>query len=239
MPNDATVEDIMKAYLMGWRMGLKAFAVYRDGSKAAQPLQTGARRGGRTSGSDAPLRRRLPATRASETHKFSIAGHEGYLTYSMFENGDLAEIFVRMSKQGSILAGLLDAFAIAISIALQYGVPLAKLVPKFAHSRFEPAGFTSNKDILVATSITDYMFRYLAMRFLPSEELADVGVSFSRAEHAPDVPAPQAILEKGGSVSKSREATDAGTICRACGGMMVQTGSCKTCIECGGSNGGC
>ncbi len=174
MPAEATVEDIIQAYTMGWKLGLKAFAVYRDGSKAAQPLTTG---GNKKLGSKTkPIRERLPATRASETHKFSIAGHEGYFTYSMYEDGRPAELFITMSKQGSILAGLLDAFAISISIGLQYGVPLKDLVKKFSHSRFEPAGFTDNKDIPVATSITDYIFRYLAMRFLGQQDLEDLGI---------------------------------------------------------------
>ena len=122
-------------------------------------------------------RRKLPTTRPSETHKFSIAGHEGYLTYSTFEDGGLAEVFIRMAKQGSTLSGLLDAFAISISMALQYGVPLDALAHKFIYSRFEPSGFTENPNIRIATSIVDYIFRYLAKRFLPKESLEDFGMS--------------------------------------------------------------
>jgi len=175
MSSDTTVDEIMQAYTMGWKLGLKAFAVYRDGSKSAQPLTTaGTKSGARKE--EKPMRRKLPPTRPSETHKFSIAGHEGYLTYSMFENGEVAEIFIRMSKQGSTLAGLLDAFAISVSIALQHAVPLKTLARKFVYGRFEPAGFTENPDVQVATSITDYIFRYLSLRFLSSSDLDDIGV---------------------------------------------------------------
>ncbi|OGY98647.1 MAG: ribonucleoside-diphosphate reductase, adenosylcobalamin-dependent [Candidatus Liptonbacteria bacterium RIFCSPHIGHO2_01_FULL_57_28] len=237
MSHEATVEDILQAYTMGWKMGLKAFAVYRDGSKSAQPLTTGARR---EAAKAKPLRLHLPPTRQSETHKFSIAGHEGYLTYSMFENGDLAEVFIRMSKQGSILAGLLDSFAIAISVALQYGVPLRDLVAKFSHTRFEPAGFTNNRQIPGATSIIDYIFRYLGIRFLSFEDQEDLGITPAVQElpkettTAVPVAAAMAVADK-----RKTAPVLAGTICKACGGMMIQTGSCKTCIQCGTSNGGC
>lgn len=243
MSSETTVEEIMDAYLSAWRLGLKAFAVYRDGSKAAQPLVVGSGGNARRLKQDEPIRRRLPATRQSETHKFSIAGHEGYLTYSMFENGDLAEIFIKMSKQGSTLAGLLDTFAIAISIALQYGVPLITLVQKFSHGRYEPSGFTTNPDIVVATSITDYIFRYLAMRFMNAAELQDLGISTPPAIGDESVEedkgktkevAPPAQLEK-----PKASVIYADSVCRACGGMLIQTGSCKTCIQCGTSNGGC
>jgi ribonucleoside-diphosphate reductase alpha chain len=256
MSHTATVEDIIQAYTMGWKMGLKAFAVYRDGSKAAQPLTVGDRK---KQGLAKPVRRHLPRTRQSETHKFSIAGHEGYLTYSTFETGELAEVFIRMSKQGSILAGLLDAFAIGISVALQYGVPLGDLARKFSHSRFEPAGFTGNKDIPVATSVTDYIFRYLALRFLPQEELEELGIASANghtlAAPEPIVQEKKSTPEVTVSVSASPvtatlasvkplehvRATPvlAGGVCRACGGMLIQTGTCKTCIQCGTSNGGC
>ncbi len=260
MPNEATIDDVMKAYTMGWKLGLKAFAVYRDGCKAAQPLTVGERK---KLGSAKPVRRHLPRTRASETHKFSIAGHEGYLTYSTFEPGELAEVFIRMSKQGSILAGLLDAFAIGVSVALQYGVPLSDLVGKFSHSRFEPSGFTGNKELPVATSVIDYIFRYLALRFLPIEELNDLGVASATGNSlsAPEpmmekheaAPAPVQVAVAPVQVShpvatlasvkplerKSATPVLAGGICKACGGMLIQTGTCKTCIQCGTSNGGC
>lgn len=256
MPNDATVEDIMDAFMMGWKLGLKAFAVYRDGSKAAQPLVT--RQIKEDQKMPTVVRRRLPPTRASETHKFSIAGHKGFLTYSMFEDGSLAEIFITMSKQGSTLAGLMDAFAIAISIALQHGVPFKALAKKFVYSRFEPAGFTENPDIQIATSITDYIFRYLALRFLPKEELEEIGIeppaghieSAKVREVSASTPQEEDLVVKadakdsnesmpGHSIKSNGDLIYADSVCRQCGGMMIQTGSCKTCIQCGTSNGGC
>lgn len=247
MDSSATVDDILQAYTMGWKMGLKAFAVYRDGSKSAQPLTTSAKR---EIAQPKPMRRRLPDTRASETHKFSIAGHEGYFTYSMFEDGGAAELFITMSKQGSILAGLLDAFAISVSIGLQYGVPLKDLVRKFSHSRFEPSGFTTNKEIPVATSITDYIFRYMALRFLNQQDLEDLGVvsanhheleAPAKADPAPIRTAVQVRAAADPPAENKQKAGPvlAGSVCRACGGMLIQTGSCKTCIQCGTSNGGC
>jgi len=260
MPAETTVEEIYEAYMMGWRWGLKAFAVYRDGSKSAQPLQTTSH--GKKEGKEqlafgmGATRKRLPTTRFSETHKFSIAGHEGYLTYSFYEDGKLAEIFIRMSKQGSTLAGLLDVFAISVSMALQYGVPLRDLARKFIYSRFEPAGYTENPNIQIATSIADYIFRYLALRFLNDEELDEFGmtkvsvegegVSVPEAPKSFDKPKLQISLNGNGNgngkVSSNGHGNGSalfGTICKNCGGMMIRTGSCMTCIQCGSSNGGC
>ena len=247
MPNEVTVDEVMQAFIMGWKLGLKAFAVYRDGSKAAQPLVTAIKK--KAPQVAKPVRRHLPDTRTSETHKFSIAGHEGYLTYSSFEDGGLAEIFIRMSKQGSTLAGLLDAFAIMASTALQYGVPLSALVRKFSYGRYEPAGFTKNSDIQVATSITDYIFRYLAIHFLSDTELEDLGIGVARKEIANppekaqlktasqvDVPITNTVVAE--TISE-KPAVYADTVCRVCGGMLIQTGLCKTCIQCGASNGAC
>ncbi len=252
MPQETTVDEIIEAYTMGWKLGLKAFAVYRDGSKAAQPLTTAGTPLVKKEEVRA-LRRRLPATRPSETHKFSISGHEGYLTYSIYEDGTLAEIFIRMSKQGSTLAGLLDAFAIAVSIALQHGVPLKTLANKFVYGRFEPAGYTENPDIQVVTSITDYIFRYLALRFLPSSDLDELGIKAPSKEIAAMTKresvarqkqewqltdqAPPIMMNIFGSGSLGLVYAD--SVCRACGGMLIQTGTCKTCIQCGTSNGGC
>lgn len=232
MSNDATVQEVTQAYMMGWKMGLKAVAVYRDGSKAAQPLQTMTGITKAAAKSTDPFRRRLPATRPSETHKFSIAGHEGYLTYSMFETGELGEIFITMAKQGSTLSGLLDAFSITISIALQYGVPLKTLAEKFSYGRFEPAGFTKNPDIQVATSITDYVFRYLALRFLSREDLDGLGIKGApKEEHE--------VVSEASPLTARQEIHYADSVCKVCGGMLVRTGTCKTCIQCGTSNGGC
>ncbi len=244
MPNETTVEEIMKAYIMGWKLGLKAFAVYRDGSKAAQPLTTSTGQGGKREEKPTAYRRRLPATRPSETHKFSIAGHEGFFTYSTFDNGDCAELFIRMSKQGSTLAGLLDAFAITVSIALQHGVPLKTLVRKFAYTRFEPAGYTENPAIQVATSITDYIFRYLAFRFLSQDNLDELGIKAPPKEvealtRAVESGAVQKELPLANGLNGSKSVVYADSVCRECGGMMVQTGSCKTCFQCGATSGGC
>ncbi|MGE4606984.1 MAG: vitamin B12-dependent ribonucleotide reductase, partial [Myxococcota bacterium] len=173
LPNDATVEDIAQAYIEGWKLGLKSLAVYRDGSKRTQPLNSS-----RSAGQDAssenegedeqvdwrPDRRKLPDERAAVTHKFTIAGHEGYLTVGMYGDGKPGEIFLRMAKEGSTVSGLMDTIAQMTSIALQYGVPLQALVDKFSHTRFEPAGFTNNRSIPIAKSSMDYVFRYLGSR---------------------------------------------------------------------------
>ncbi|MBI5220951.1 MAG: vitamin B12-dependent ribonucleotide reductase [Candidatus Liptonbacteria bacterium] len=237
MPHEATREEIFDSYMMAWRLGIKAFAVYRDGSKATQPLNTsqGQKSLAKSAEPATPtvFRRRLPPTRQSETHKFSVAGHEGYLTYSMYEDGAPAELFIRIAKQGSTLSGLLDAFAIAISLALQYGVPLKALAHKYIHSRFEPAGFTENPDIRIATSILDYIFRYLALRFLSDEDLVEFGMqrhSLNDAANGDRAPEVKPDMEDG---------IPAETVCRKCGGIMQRTGTCLTCRQCGTSSGGC
>lgn len=240
MPNETTVEEIMEAYIMAWKLGIKAFAVYRDGSKSAQPLVTSTGKGGaakpqQTVMSLGPVRRHLPPTRGSETHKFSIAGHEGYLTYSIHDDGEVAEIFIRMAKTGSTLAGLLDAFAITVSMSLQYSVPLKELARKFIYGRYEPAGFTDNPQIQIATSITDYIFRYLAIRFLNEENLAELGINGYAATPAETLPP----VNHAPKIVATQATVFADSVCRACGGMMIQTGSCKTCLQCGTSNGGC
>ena len=190
MPKEATADEIMSTYIQGWKLGLKAVAIYRDGSKRSQPLSTNKNnkdtssdsekkqklqgRGlGQTRADDRilfdgrPRRKRLPATRQSLTHKFDVAGHEGYLTVGLYENGKPGELFIIMAKEGSTVGGMMDAFGTAISMALQYGVPLQTLVDKFSHQRFEPSGITANRDIPFAKSIIDYIFRWLAMEFIP------------------------------------------------------------------------
>jgi ribonucleoside-diphosphate reductase alpha chain len=177
MPKDSTVEDIANAYFWGWELGLKAIAIYRDGSKQSQPLST------KSEGKKAeeaaaaktvetivykPRRERLPDTRSSVTHKFSIAGHEGYINVGLYPDGRPGEVFITMAKEGSTVGGLMDSFGTAISIALQYGVPLEVLVNKFSHTRFEPMGHTTNPDIRIAKSLVDYIFRWLGLTFLDS-----------------------------------------------------------------------
>jgi ribonucleoside-diphosphate reductase alpha chain len=193
MPAEATVDEVAEAYITGWKLGLKAIAIYRDGSKRTQPLNVG-KAEQRVSSQQSPLterralaadspidefrphRRKLPDERRSITHKFDIAGHEGYITVGIYEDGNPGEIFVSMSKQGSTISGLMDSFATAISYALQYGVPLQFLVDKFAHMRFEPSGFTKNPQIPYAKSIVDYLFRWLASKFLDEQAKHDAGV---------------------------------------------------------------
>jgi len=168
MPKDATVEDVGEAYMEGWRLGLKALAIYRDGSKGGQPLTT--KKKSKKSAKDlvsAPRRERLPDTRQSLTHKFSVAGHEGYITVGLYPDGRPGEMFITMAKEGSTVGGMMDCFGTAISMSLQYGVPLEVYVKKFSHTRFEPMGHTKNPDIRIAKSIVDYIFRWLGITFLP------------------------------------------------------------------------
>ena len=189
LPNECSVEDIMDAYVQAWKMGLKCVAIYRDGSKRSQPLNTRKNADGEVKSeveplkkriteleteveklrreAGQPLRRRLPETRTALTHKFDIAGHEGYFTVGLFENGQPGELFITMAKEGSTIGGLMDGIGTLTSLALQYGVPLEALVKKFAHQRFEPSGFTKNPEIRNAASITDYVFRWMAIQFIP------------------------------------------------------------------------
>ncbi|MBZ5605447.1 MAG: vitamin B12-dependent ribonucleotide reductase, partial [Acidobacteriia bacterium] len=179
MPEESTVEDIMNAYTESWRLGLKAVAIYRDNSKRVQPLSSGTAKGAKESTPAMvkveekivyrPVRRKLDDTRSSVTHKFSIGGHEGYITVGLYDEGTPGEIFIRMAKEGSTISGLMDSFATAVSLALQDGVPLKYLVDKFSHVRFEPSGWTGNQQIPYAKSIPDYIFRWLAAKFLGAE----------------------------------------------------------------------
>jgi ribonucleoside-diphosphate reductase alpha chain len=186
MPEAATPDEIETVYLEGWRMGLKAIAIYRDNSKRSQPLMTGKKKdkelelaapvAASAPSEPKPYRRRLPAERTAITHKFDISGHEGYITVGLYPDGTPGEIFLKMAKEGSTISGLMDTFATTVSVALQYGVPLHDLVHKFAHVRFEPSGFTSNPEIPIAKSIVDYIFRWMGSRFLPPEERANLGL---------------------------------------------------------------
>ena len=192
MPELSTAEEIAKVYIDGWKLGLKAIAVYRDNSKRSQPLNMKREGGDAATTASAtpevqtvykPMRRRLPDERASITHKFNVGGHEGYLTIGMYEDGTPGEIFLRMAKEGSTISGLMDSFATAISLALQYGVPLKDLVNKFSHLRFEPAGFTGNRDIPMAKSLVDYIFRYMATKFM-SQTDKDAGWHHQPTAHS-------------------------------------------------------
>ena len=210
MPGESSVEDIAQAYVDGWELGLKAIAIYRDGSKSSQPLNTKKDEGkGEDRGADAslseppaalaaplpaearPVRRRMPDTRQSVTHKFDVGGHEGYLTVGLFDDGQPGELFITMAKEGSTIGGLMDVIGTQASMALQYGVPLESIVKKFAHMRFEPSGWTGNADIPQAKSIPDYIFRWLGMQFIPgyreenSPRFRSTGESPSPAPAAP------------------------------------------------------
>jgi len=190
MPESATVEDVEKIHYEGWRLGLKALAIYRDNCKVGQPLSN-AKPGKKTAEVEKvveyrPVRKRLPKKRPSETVSFTVGGAEGYLTASSYPDDGLGEVFLKMSKQGSTLAGVMDAFSVAISIGLQYGVPLETYVAKFVNMRFEPAGMTDDPDVRMAASVMDYIFRRLALDFLPYERRAELGI-FTAAERAAQV----------------------------------------------------
>ncbi len=248
MPADSTAEDIMEAYRIGWEKGLKCLAIYRDGSKRSQPLRTCAET--ETKGSPRveaqPRRRRLPDERSARTHKFSIAGHEGYITVGMYEDGTPGEVFLRMSKEGSTISGLMDTVAVMTSIALQYGVPLKALVDKFAHTRYEPSGFTQNPEIPVAKSVTDYVFRWLGLNFLSADEEGD-GEAAGEPDGLPRSEERLVPIRGGSRTEPSSEAGAAREVwgvqqdappCTNCGTMMVRVGACY-CCPCCGETGGC
>ncbi|MBI1953919.1 MAG: vitamin B12-dependent ribonucleotide reductase [Candidatus Omnitrophica bacterium] len=253
VPAQATTEEIMETYLQAWKIGVKAIAIYRDGSKKVQPLSTGKagpgesaaeekeRKGVSAGGKRQVKRRYLSDERSAITHKFSIAGHDGYLTVGLYDDGKPGEIFIVMSKEGTVISGLLDAFATAISLALQYGVPLEALVKKFSHMRFEPAGITSNPQIRFAQSILDYLFRWMALKFLPaaSQPTPPSTVTDLAAKQA-DVTTPSATSGTTSALISSRQAfqgqVDAPP-CSDCGAMMVRSGSCYKCMNCGATSG--
>ncbi len=239
MPAESTVEDVMEAYVLGWRLGLKALAVYRDGSKRTQPLNTGGKEeGGKVLEMPKPIRRKLPDERRAITHKFSISGHEGYLTVGLYEDGSPGEIFLKMAKEGSTVSGLMDTIATMTSIALQHGVPLRTLVDKFSHTRFEPSGFTTNREIPFAKSVTDYVFRWLGNRFLAEGAVA-------AEEPAPaevELEAPKAVVAGGAAGPEELEQEVArsqgdATTCSNCGSLVLRNGSCHVCPNCGDTTG--
>jgi len=249
MPTDATVEDVEKAYIDGWKMGLKALAIYRDGSKRSQPMATSMEKttGEKVRIVERPLRRKLPAERQALTHRFEVGGHEGYITVGLYEDGTPGEIFVKMAKEGSTVSGLTDSFAIAVSFALQYGVPLDFLINKFAHMRFEPQGFTRNPEIPIAKSIVDYIFRWLGSRFLSPEKQAEIGIIRRDGEEVEPTPvvegpanAAQVLmplaLEAVSPTSTFQNQADAPS-CSECGSLMVRSGSCYKCHNCGATSG--
>jgi ribonucleoside-diphosphate reductase alpha chain len=239
MPSDSSPEDIANAYIESWRLGLKAVAVYRDGCKRSQPLSTSKEEGqarAATLTEPLPPRRKLPDEREAITHKFSIAGHEGYITVGMYEDGKPGEIFLVMAKEGSTISGLMDAFATSISLALQYGVPLEALVDKFSHVRYEPSGFTKNPSIPFAKSITDYIVRWLASKFLTSEQQRAAGLQVAEVEGTTESAKPTVAEPVKASQVTHRMDTDA-PACHYCGGIMTRNGACYRCGNCGSTSG--
>jgi Ribonucleotide reductase, barrel domain len=269
MPETATVEDVEEIYRAGWEMGLKALAIYRDNCKVGQPLST---RKKETSAEPAPVieyrptRKRLPKKRPSQTVSFSVGGAEGYATSSSYPDDGVGELFVKMSKQGSTLAGVMDAFSIAISIALQYGVPLDTYVSKFVNMRFEPAGMTDDPDIRIASSVMDYLFRRLALDYLPYEKRAELGIftaeeraaavagsysdsaesdvdveelrSSAPVEHPPSAAAPTVEAHSSTELLELQQGTVADApLCFTCGTKMRPAGSCYVCEGCGSTSG--
>jgi len=283
MPSTASVDDIADAYTQAWRLGVKALAIYRDGSKTAQALRTDAQEESaapvdvdaliseavdKAMREVGPKRKRMPRERQSLTHKFSIGGHEGYITAGMYEDGTVGEIFLTdIGKEGSTLRGMMNAFATAISISLQYGVPLETLVQKFSYMRFEPEGITNNPEIPFAKSMPDYIMRWLASRFLDADAQEELGIltpevrSRKAAQDAvsslvSDTSGPASPVEtagnggNGGAKPAAAALTDSppvvparlagldlGPACGQCGGMMQRTGSCYTCSSCGNNTG--
>jgi ribonucleoside-diphosphate reductase alpha chain len=241
MPNETTTEEIFNTYIEAWKLGLKSIAIYRDGSKRTQPLNTSIKKNEDKQSADQQIqhksiRKKLGDERPAITHKFSIAGHEGYITVGLYEDGQPGEIFIVMSKEGTVVSGLMDSFATAVSLALQYGVPLNVLAEKFVHTRFEPSGFTNNREIPIAKSVMDYIFRWLALKFLQKEEQPTSNFENKEIhiEIANSNPTDQYIAKKEQHVFKKQ--SDAPP-CNECGAIMVRNGSCYKCIECGATSG--
>ncbi len=246
LPAEAAPGDIMQTYMEGWKLGLKAVAVYRDGSKRTQPLSTndGQKREALPEDSESmlnaarrsPFRRRMPATRQSLTHKFEVAGHEGYLTVGMYEDGSPGELFITMAKEGSTVGGTMDAFGTAISLCLQYGVPVRELCHKFAHSRFEPSGFTKNPDIPMAKSLVDYIFRWLNLTF-PNGFHGGEQRGASNESAVTRVATPAAAEEPARVDGQFEHFTEDAPACDVCGAITVRNGACYRCYNCGSSMG--
>jgi ribonucleoside-diphosphate reductase alpha chain len=254
VPKEATVEEISQAYIQSWKLGAKAVSIYRDGSKRTQPLNTSKDKTPAELATQAaaqlvsqPVRRKLPDERHALTHKFDIQGHEGYITVGLFADGQPGEIFLVMAKEGSTISGFADAFAQAISYALQYGVPLQALVDKFSHVRFEPSGMTRNPEIRFAKSIVDYIFRWMASKFLSNEAQFHAGVNGREmdAPHAAAASTAAQAPEPFGSSKATAAASSYSTIqnqedappCSTCGSIMIRSGACYKCSNCGNTSG--
>lgn len=257
VPEDATVDEIMDTYVEAWKLGVKAVAIYRDNSKRIQPLETGRREGGSkvgaggdgspTSPMDQPVevidatsppayrRHRLPDERRAVTHKFTIGDHEGYFTIGEYDDGRPGEMFIHVSKEGSTVSGLMDAVGTLTSVALQSGVPLSTLVKKFRHMRFEPSGWTRNPEITHADSILDYVFRWMGQRYIESDQAADQGrmVLGEEPRLADEEAGPVPITPSAASFQNQLDAPP----CSDCGSIMVRSGSCFRCTNCGATSG--
>lgn len=250
MPTDATVEDVEALYMQAWTLGLKAVAIYRDGCKRTQPLNTGAdEKPGKTKAevADKPQRRRLPADCRSLRHKFDVGGHEGYLHVGFHEDGTPGEIFIKMAKEGSTISGLMDTIATLTSLSLQYRVPLDALVKKFAHVRFEPSGITKNPDIPFAKSITDYIFRFLGTQTVANAAAVSKAVEGAASKAVAQAAATAAktgteekpglrVVEGGRATDLIHTQADAPS-CPDCGLIMIRNGACYKCLECGTTSG--
>jgi ribonucleoside-diphosphate reductase alpha chain len=267
MPEESTVEDIMDAYIESWKLGLKAVAIYRDNSKRSQPLSAaGQKKDEKKAEIAAPVavpsaapgaavpvqqelfgrrqREKMPTERASVTHKFSVGGHEGYLTVGMYEDGRPGEIFIKMSKEGSTLSGVMDGLALTISLGLQYGVPLKVFVDKLVNTRFEPSGISSNPKIRFVSSVLDYIARWLGGRFISSEYLKLTGEQITAAAaptsaNSAMVESMLAALSTGNPATppKQRDAHEGAPACSECGMLMVPNGACYKCENCGSTSG--
>jgi ribonucleoside-diphosphate reductase alpha chain len=252
LPETVTVDDVAQLYTDAWRLGVKAIAIYRDGSKTAQPLS-----GKGTEAATAPVplthRRRLPDDRVEVGRKFRVGDYEGYIHVGLFEDGTPGDIFVDIAKEGTTLAGLMNSFMISVSLGLQYGVPLEVYVSKFAHMRFEPSGPTNDADIRIAKSLVDYIFRWMGKKFLTPDQQEEVGILSpevrARLAAAYQAGAQLAPPAEGEAEAAPAEAAPPGQTalfnawedaveCAKCGGRMVRTGSCYTCRDCG-TNTGC
>jgi ribonucleoside-diphosphate reductase alpha chain len=262
MPEESTIDDISQAYILAWKMGLKAVAIYRDNSKRSQPLSAaGQKKEEKTSGAaDAAQavqhelfpraqREKMPAERASVTHKFSIGGHEGYITVGMYEDNRPGEIFIKMSKEGSTLSGIMDGLALTMSLGLQYGVPLKVFVDKLLNTRFEPSGITANPNIRFVSSVLDYIARWLGGRFISSdylklngEQTAAATVSVPGLQASSALPAMAEAMRLATPLtnpqsSKPRDAHEGAPTCSECGMLMVPNGACYKCENCGSTSG--
>jgi len=258
MPEESTVEDVMDAYIESWKLGLKAVAIYRDNSKRSQPLSAAGQKKDEKKPEAAAVveamqqelfaraqREKMPAERASVTHKFSVGGHEGYITVGMYDDGRPGEIFIKMSKEGSTLSGVMDGLALTVSIGLQYGVPLKVYVDKLLNTRFEPSGITANPKIRFVSSVLDYIARWLVGRFISADylklngaSLPEAGVAAAAAPTAvAQALAPMPSLAASNASSKPSNAHEGAPTCSECGMLMVPNGACYKCENCGSTSG--